>query len=1716
MVFISSLRAFLALLAIAFVVSAPAPLKAQRLMENLGRGVVAVRTSSTQVFLSWRLLGVEPANLGFNVYRSTGGGAAVKLNDAPLVGGTNYTDSTADLAQSNAYTVRPIVAGIELAASAPFTLPANTPVRQFLSIPLQPAGNSYVHLIWVGDLDGDGEYDFIVSRMPNTATPHQLDAYKRDGTFLWRVNFGPNSVNADNIEPPASAINAGHNDGVTVYDLDCDGRAEVIVKSANGVVFGDGTTLTYGDDITQFISVLDGLTGAERARAPVPTDYISDGPVSGHFGIAYLDGVKPSFVFKAKNRIGNGAFNLFTTTWDFDGVNLTQRWKWRRDDEPTPCPDNHQIRIVDVDGDGKDEICDGGFVLDDDGTLLYSLGSAGIVHGDRFHIGDLDPDRPGLEGFGIQQNNPSGLLYYVYDAANGALIHTHFGGVEDTARGTAADITSAHRGYEYWSFHGIHEIKTGSVISPNPQRPWPNFRIWWDGDTLSENLNREIVEKWNPATGGVTRLLTASNDGAVDSWRDAAQFYGDIMGDWREEIVFERSDHSAIMIFTTTAPTATRLYTLPHNPEYRACFTVKGYLQSNMLDYYLGDGMVTPPAPNIVPVQAPGATLPVITGFSTDTGESPNDRITADSTPTLTGTAPAGATVILSHIGGPDDGSTVANGSGQWSFTYATSLADGTHYFTARLDDGANNLSWPFDVEIDTTPPAMPAIDAVVLEGNFSVFGSATAGTRVEVSIDGLGPIGTTTADAGGQWSITSSAALPPAGGYTFSALARDVAGNPSAIAERAIDSSITAPAIASASEDTGVSANDRITADTTLVLQGAAAPGATVSLYRFGFGALGDTLADASGTWSFDYTGTVLSDGAYAFTAFSGTSPGSPTFTITVDTTPPAVTAIDRFSPSAASGSAEAITFRLAGTETLAGVDASDFTAVFGGGLTGALASVNAAGATAFDILVSGFSGEGTVRVDLNATGTGITDLAGNAIAGGFTTGQTFTRALLGNGVWLRTVPGGLWSANANWEGGIVAHGTGTTADFSTIEIPEDNIVHLDSPRSVTNVIFGDDDPTSAASWTIDDNGNASNTLTLVAGTASPVVTVNALGTGARATISARIAGTGGIVKAGAGTLVLTGNNPVTGTSAVTAGVLAVGPGGTFTPGTVNISTGGATLNVAGGTLNSTGTTNVTGSASRVIVDSGTATFATIAGSNNTGSLVRVNGGTFQANAITFMRSTDGSLNYGTGFVVAGGTATVGSITLGTNNSNAMMSVEGGSTLVTGVITLGNQSSGGRGGHLRVTGGTFTSTDAATGLIVTRRNNNASTANFLGGVSTIERAILGFDGAVTSGSGTLNVNGGALYLGSGGIVSNAGGTFAANINLTSGVLGAKASWSTARAVTLPTGGNIQLKTANAIGTPFDITLTGVLSGAGGFSKTGAGTLTLGGANTFGGAASVSEGTLNVTGSLAGSSPLTVSAGATLAGNGAVNRPMTLLTGSALAPTGALSGASLSWEGGALARFDLGADVLTLTGELTKGAAGAYEFEFAAPTPPAAGTVCPLINYGSTTFVAEDFTFSGIPGLKGVFQAGSGALAFLVTGSGPSAEFTHWAYLAGLSFGQNGPTDDPDGDGVANLLEFIHGLNPLLSDADGAVVIVVAAGGGDYPALKFRRNQTLGGVAMEVRASTSLEFASDLGTVEVSATPQPDGTDEVVVRSLIPLSQERRQFLRIFASLPGQ
>lgn len=566
-----------------------------RQMENLGRGVVAVRTGA-KVFISWRLLALDPAGIGFNVYRSAAGGAAVKLNSSVLTGGTNYTDTTADLTKANTYYVKPVVSGTEQAASASFTLTANHADEPVVTVPLR-AGNE-IKNVWVGDFDGDHEYDYLVDR---AGTPQTLEAYKRDGTFLWSVNLGPNSTNQDNISPGSATISVGMWDGVTVYDLDGNGKAEVVLKIANGVTFGDGTVWTNSSDTKQWLAVLDGMTGKLKNYAALPDDYLSVGPLGVQLGIGYLNGTTPSIVVFAKNRNADKSFNCVVSAYRWSGSNLSMEWKWLRGSQN--APDGHQMRIADVDGDGKDEIAEIGFVLNGDGTLRYSLAGSNVIHGDRFYIGKLDPNRSGLQAYGIQQDNPYGLLEYYYNPNSGAMFwqHTTTPPAPDVGRGDVGDIDPRYPGYEVWSFSGIYNGPTNTQITVEPNRPYPAFRLWWDGDLLSESYNDGKIEKWNYSTSSVSRLVTTWNyHSATRSERGAAMFYADLFGDWREEVVLAKGgDYSELVIFTTNIPTNTRLYTLPQNPLYRNSMTITGYKQSHLLDYYLGDGMTTPPKPNI-------------------------------------------------------------------------------------------------------------------------------------------------------------------------------------------------------------------------------------------------------------------------------------------------------------------------------------------------------------------------------------------------------------------------------------------------------------------------------------------------------------------------------------------------------------------------------------------------------------------------------------------------------------------------------------------------------------------------------------------------------------------------------------------------------------------------------------------------------------------------------------------------------------------------------------------------------------------------------------------------------------------------------------------------------------------------------------------------------------------------------------------------------------
>lgn len=566
-----------------------------RYMECLDRGVIAAR-NNREAFISWRLFGTDPADIEFNLYREVPGvEPALVCSRGPSEG--TWCKETVSSNDAK-YFVRPVIDGVEGEASGSATLLA----QDYIRIPLHPAApGAFVHLAWVGDLDGDGEYDFVVNRI--SASQPVVDGYSRQGEFLWRLDTGPLGVDQNNIEGGATTMSNGMWDGATVYDFDSDGFAEIAIKTANGFVFGDGKVLRHSNDEDQFVSIVNGKTGAEITRAPLPGEYKVDGPLQCHFGVGYFDGVRPSVAVKCKNRVGRGGFNLVIAAYDFDGTALTERFKYLRGNDN--APDYHQIRLMDVNGDGKDEFLDGGYVLNHEGRMLYSLGEQGVVHGDRFHVTDMDPARPGLEGFGIQQDNVSGLETYYYDAATGEILRRHSvtpGPGGDLARGTVADLYSDKPGLEYFSFNGMFSAPSGELIAPGGDKvPWPNFSMQWDGDLGTELLDNNRVGDWNlTAQARNTYVWRRSFEGAYQA-RGAIPFYGDIFGDWRDEALLEHNGE--LRIYTTMYETEHRIYTMVHNPAYRNSLTVHGYKQSHHVDYFLGFGMSPPPAPKIRLVQ---------------------------------------------------------------------------------------------------------------------------------------------------------------------------------------------------------------------------------------------------------------------------------------------------------------------------------------------------------------------------------------------------------------------------------------------------------------------------------------------------------------------------------------------------------------------------------------------------------------------------------------------------------------------------------------------------------------------------------------------------------------------------------------------------------------------------------------------------------------------------------------------------------------------------------------------------------------------------------------------------------------------------------------------------------------------------------------------------------------------------------------------------------
>ncbi|MDR3297400.1 MAG: rhamnogalacturonan lyase [Prevotellaceae bacterium] len=648
------------ILSLALAFSLGCAFAAERQMERLDRGVVAVKTDSG-VFVSWRLLGSEPQQTAFNLYRN-----GAQLNSSPLSGATCWRDLAGGAA--DAYTVSVVNNGKEQAASKPvkawdkpyLTMQLNRPTLDSVVVKQEQLAQEQRMLAFermrdsmrradpesfardsirmaerrgnrpprsgqgmgggqpvigyapndcsVADLDGDGEYELVVkwdarardNSQAGITDPVIIDAYKLDGTQLWRIDLGRN-------------IRAGaHYTQMMVYDFDGDGKAELVCKTAPGTIDGTGKPVLLGnDDPTadyrnaaghvlsgpEYLTVFDGRTGANIHTIPYNpprgnTLRETWGDANGNRSdrylacVAYLDGQHPSVV------MCRGYYTrAVLAAYDFDGKTLKERWVY----DSGTLPDkkntaygqgNHSLAAGDVDGDGCDEITYGGACINNDGRLLYSTG---LGHGDAHHLSDLDPDRPGLEFFDVHETKPSPAGVELRDAKTGELIFGRPTNV-DVGRGLAADIDPNHRGFEFWSSASdtVYNIK-GQAISLH--KPSVNFRIYWDGDLQDELLDGTRIDKWNG--DGTTRIVNFADHGAhaINGTKNNPCLSADLFGDWREEAVYYNdSNPSQLMIFTTTIPTTHRMTTLMHDPHYRLGVAAENtaYNQPPHLGKYIG------------------------------------------------------------------------------------------------------------------------------------------------------------------------------------------------------------------------------------------------------------------------------------------------------------------------------------------------------------------------------------------------------------------------------------------------------------------------------------------------------------------------------------------------------------------------------------------------------------------------------------------------------------------------------------------------------------------------------------------------------------------------------------------------------------------------------------------------------------------------------------------------------------------------------------------------------------------------------------------------------------------------------------------------------------------------------------------------------------------------------------------------------------------------
>ncbi|MEO7415099.1 MAG: hypothetical protein ABIZ81_17290 [Opitutaceae bacterium] len=617
----------------------------ERIEEKIDRGTVVLLGADKKAYVSWRLLKTDPQNTTFNVYRSTAGAAAAKLNSQPIAQTTDFVDPNAPLDRENTWSVRPVVNGREVEEPVRVTHAANSPAQNYRAIKLKEDVTS-ISSTGIGDLNGDGVYDFVVKwgsggkdpgqvSRPNIGT-YKFDAYDgKTGQFMWRHDLGWN-VDTGTWWTP-----------FVIRDLDGDNKAEVCFRAkpyaATLAEASEGARKGNALEGPEWLAVHDGETG----KLIDQVDWIELGKVqdwgdntgnraSRHLmGVAYLDGKTPAVL------VMRGTYGMMKVdAWTLENRKLKKVWRWTNERAPFIFQGQgaHGVQVGDVNGDGNDEIFNGAIAISNDGRSLWSTG---LGHGDRMYLTDIDPSRPGLEIAYICEDAQPQLGLNIRDAKSGDMLW----GARDPNLDNAidqvmvGDIDPKYPGMEVWINKGLKHLYYTAKGEPIPGTP-PSTSdlVWWDADLLREQLGNagggggggrrgaganaaaaaaaagaNAAPAGTPATpavaaqpaapgagrgtlapGGAARSIGKWNNGelapiAGSSIQGAVQQIADISGDWREEIV--TFANGELRIYSTNIPAKDRRVSLIQDPIYRNAVTTRtmGYNHVPQVSYYLGE-----------------------------------------------------------------------------------------------------------------------------------------------------------------------------------------------------------------------------------------------------------------------------------------------------------------------------------------------------------------------------------------------------------------------------------------------------------------------------------------------------------------------------------------------------------------------------------------------------------------------------------------------------------------------------------------------------------------------------------------------------------------------------------------------------------------------------------------------------------------------------------------------------------------------------------------------------------------------------------------------------------------------------------------------------------------------------------------------------------------------------------------------------------------------